>query len=224
MGANLQSQNRSHNSQRRLQGLVRAIALGVGLAIAGVGGDRAWARDELPDCEPPQPGEFLLLVRRANSAMEDQLYKALPQNVSAEPCRYVGESVMRLEGFPSLSIAKAWADYVRDRTGLQAFAIESPSARAAAAFRPTALGNGYAVLVNYFDDPTVAQELREFLKRDVGLASYADQAFLLASNSGDGKAASELMQRLSDRGFSSMVVDSRQVTLLRQAIALPVDR
>jgi hypothetical protein len=32
------------------------------------------------------------------------------------------------------------------------------------------------------------------------------------------------MRRLSDRGFTAMVVDGRQVMLLRQAIALPVDR
>ncbi|HEY9690267.1 MAG TPA: hypothetical protein V6D46_09770, partial [Coleofasciculaceae cyanobacterium] len=122
--------------------LFRSMVLVAGLAMVGIAGmgDRASARDELPECEPPQPGEFLLLVRRASSEMENKLYTALPQNVSAEPCRYVGESVMRLEGFPSLNIAKAWADYVRDRTGLQAYAIESPSARAAAAFRPTALG------------------------------------------------------------------------------------
>ena len=206
--------------------LFRSMVLVAGLAMVGIAGmgDRAAARDGLPECEPPQPGEFLLLVRRASSEMENKLYTALPQNVSAEPCRYVGESVMRLEGFPSLNIAKAWADYVRDRTGLQAYAIESPSARAAAAFQPTALGSSYAVLVNYFDDPTVARELRDFLQRDVGLASYADQPYLLASNGGDSKAAGELMRRLSDRGFTSMVVDGRQVMVLRQAIALPINR
>lgn len=205
--------------------LFRSMVLVAGLAAVGIAGmgDRAAARDELSECEPPQPGEFLLLVRRASSEMENKLYTALPQNVSAEPCRYVGESVMRLEGFPSLNIAKAWADYVRDRTGLQAYAIESPSARAAAAFRPTALGSGYAVLVNYFDDPAVARELRDFLQRDVGLATYADQPYLLAANGGDSKAAGELMRRLSDRGFTSMVVDGRQVMLLRQAIALPMN-
>lgn len=214
--------------QRLWRPLWQSLVIGTSLAAIAAGGliplAQAQTREDLPECEPPQSGEFLLLVRRASRDVEDRLYTALPQNVSAEPCRYVGEAVMRLEGFPSLNIAKAWADYVRDRTGLQAFAIESPSARAAAAFQPTALGNGYAVLVNYFDDPTVARELRDFLSRDVGLASYADRPYLLASSSADSKAAGELMRRLSDRGFTAMVVDGRQVMLLRQAIALPVDR
>lgn len=87
------------------------------------------------------------------------------------------------------------------------------------AYAPKPLGSGYAVLVDYFDKPEVAAQVQQALGKDVGLAAYGQQPFLLATYTTDPTAASAVLQSLSDRGFWASLVDSRRVILLRQAIA-----
>lgn len=95
----------------------------------------------------------------------------------------------------------------------------SGSAASQSAYDPKPLGAGYAVLVDYFDKPEVAAQVRRALGKDVGLAAYGQQPFVLATYTTDPNAASAVLQSLSDRGFWASLVDSRRVILLRQAIA-----
>lgn len=87
-------------------------------------------------------------------------------------------------------------------------------------FNPRPLGVGYAVLVNYFNRPELAVQVYQLLGTEVGLVSYGQRPYLLAIHTADQVAANATLQKLTDRGFLAMVVDSRRVTLLRQAVNL----
>lgn len=196
------------------------IALRLALALAAIAaGAPAIAQTAYPPCEPPTASEYLLMVRRPDSEAEVQLYEALPETVGAAVCDYLGEPVVRLSGFPTLAIAEAWSEFLRDRLGQSAFIVgPSPAGAAATAgggFAPRPLGLGYAVLVDYFNRPQLADTLREATGDRVGVAAYGQRPYLLAGFEADAAAANRLLRQLSDRGFSSLLVDGRQVMLLR---------
>jgi hypothetical protein len=86
-------------------------------------------------------------------------------------------------------------------------------------YTPQALGNGYAVLVDYLNQPEMALQVKQLLGRDVGLVSYANRPYLLAVYTSSQREANSILRKLSDRGFWSMVVDSRRVTLLRSVVS-----
>ncbi len=193
-----------------------------GLALSGLAMP---AIAQEPRCAPPNEGEYVLLVRRSPGENDPRFGGALPPNVEAVNCDYVGEPVARVGPFPAMAIAEAWSSFIRDRLGREAFIIEpSPQSLAGAAFRPRPLGAGYAVLVDYFSQPEVAAQLRQTLARPVGLVSYGQRPYLLALHATRQDEASGELQRLSDRGFSAVIVDGRQVVLLRESVALPGDR
>lgn len=91
----------------------------------------------------------------------------------------------------------------------------------AATYSPKPLGIGYAVLVDYQNQPEMAAKVRQILGKDVGLVSYGQRPYLLAVYTVDSSAANTTLQRLSDRGFWATLVDSRRVILLRRTITLP---
>jgi hypothetical protein len=91
-------------------------------------------------------------------------------------------------------------------------------AAAIAAYDPQPLGAGYVVLVDYANRPEVAAAVQQLLGRDVGLASYAQRPYLLATYTADSAAASSVLQILSDRNFTALIVDSRRVVLLTPAV------
>ena len=178
----------------------------------------------LKTCEPPDAGNYLLLVRRENTNVELELYEALPESVAVTLCDYQGETVLRLGDFPSQAIAEAWQSYIQDELQRTAYIIE-PSASAAAAGRtgysPQALGDGYAVSVDYFSDLAIAQRLQRDLETSPGLVSYGQRPYLLVRHTDRLRQANELLEELSKDGFAVTVVNSRHAILLREAIALP---
>lgn len=87
-------------------------------------------------------------------------------------------------------------------------------------FNPQALGDGYAVLVDYHNQPSIAAEVQQLLARPVGLVSYGQRPYLLAIYTSDAAAASTVLRTLSDRDFSAVVVDSRRTVLLSPAVAV----
>jgi hypothetical protein len=78
---------------------------------------------------------------------------------------------------------------------------------------------GYAVIVNYFNRPEVAGQIQQALGKDIGLASYGQRPYLLATYTTDQTAANALLQSLSDKGFWAMVVDGRRTVLLKSPVA-----
>ncbi|MBI4783498.1 MAG: hypothetical protein HY785_19590 [Oscillatoriophycideae cyanobacterium NC_groundwater_1537_Pr4_S-0.65um_50_18] len=227
------------------------------------------AAQALPTCQPPRPDQFLLLVLDQRSDTQTQLQKLLPESAVLTACDYLSNSVVRVEGFSSAEIADAWAKYISDRIGLQAFVARSSnsaivttptlsqpqnpnqnpaqspaqpaspgntapgntapgnttpgntssSSSAPATYSPQPLGAGYAVLVNYFNRPEVATDIRQITTGSVGLVAYNQYPYLLAIHTSSEGAAADLLKTLSDRGFTVVIVDSRRVMLLKQDVA-----
>ncbi|PSB29869.1 hypothetical protein [Stenomitos frigidus] len=209
------------------------------------------AQANYADCQPPSPGEYLLLVMSKTSESQEQVRRTVPPNTTVTVCNYLNDVVTRVGGFTTADTANAWAKYMRESIGLSAFvarpsevaaqtsptpvqpfpkpssppitprslAQTSPTSRDARGYNPQILGGGYAVLVDYFSRPELATQVRQLVGKEIGLVSYRQRPYLLAVHTTDQSLANATLQALTDRGFWAMVVDSRRVTLLGQAIA-----
>jgi len=104
------------------------ILLGMPVVSLGISLN-AWAQpaaaQALPTCQPPRENQFLLLVLDQRSDTQAQLKQLLPDSAVLTSCNYLSNSVVRVEGFSSADIANAWAKYISDRIGLQAFVARS---------------------------------------------------------------------------------------------------
>lgn len=190
----------------------------------------------LAPCTPPAVGEFILLVATPTTASENQLKQVLPPTVAIPICDYQGNRVSRMGGFRNFSDANAWAEYINQASGLQAFVAQSPgnpanpapsapippvtAPAASPRFSPQPLGAGYAVIVDFFSTPTIAAQLKTAQARTPGLVSYGGHAYLLANYTTDSTSALSSLQQLTQQGFQAFVVDSRQVMLLTDAVQI----
>lgn len=194
------------------------------LALVSVLGfsNLAQAQPSMSPCQAPQSNEYLLLVRTQTQESQEQLQRSLPANTKFTVCRYLEDTVTRISGFKRVEDANDWARYVKEIVGLSAYVLR-PSATTVStnipSYNPQPLGEGYAVLVDYFNQPEVAEKLKQLLGNDVGLVSYGKRPYLLVAYTTNESNANSTLRRLSDRGFWSMVVDSRRVTLLRPAVS-----
>jgi hypothetical protein len=193
-------------------------------AIALSESRRVIAQSTISPCQPPQPNQYLLFVLNKAGESQEQMRRALPTNTQLTRCRYFNDTVTRIAGFQRLEDAESWALYVQDIVGLSAFVVRPATARVSTnspsiAYNPKPLGEGYAVLVDYFNKPEMASEVRQIVGNDVGLVSFGQRPYLLAVYTNNQRQANSTLKKLSDRGFSSMVVDSRRVTLLRQKVS-----
>ncbi|MEO0986849.1 MAG: hypothetical protein AAFY20_15035 [Cyanobacteria bacterium J06639_14] len=232
---------------------------------SGVMAPRAMA-DEFPPCAPPANREYLLLVKGETVESRDRIQNLLPTTTDVTVCSYLNDVVVRAGGFTSLENANAWAQYLTEVEGAQAFVarpaapgetvtsepitaepvepepipelpaegtpapsedpIATPVANileneAAVGYDPQLLGEGYAVLVDYANNPAVAKQLQQTLNQPVGLAVYEQQPFLLAAQSIDPQAAAQVLQTLSNDRYGAFIVDSSEVVLLSPGVATP---
>lgn len=195
----------------------------------------------LPECQPPRSNEYLLLVPNQQADIQTRLQQLLPANAVLTPCRYLNSSVIRVEGFASTEIAAAWAQYLIDTASVQAFvarppvpassiaAVPTPNAGgtstpvptpAGPTYRPQPLGAGYAVLVNYFNKPELAANVRRLTNQEVGLVAFEQQPYLLAAFTTDPAIASTVLKTLSESGLTAAIVDSRRAMLLTSTVQL----
>lgn len=221
--------------------LTRSLLTG-SLSVGSVGisaiGLPAFA--QTPTCQPPRADQYLLLVRNQSAETTNQLRQLLPSNAVLNTCDYLGATVVRVESFATSEIANAWSRYLNEMAGLQVF-VARPSANAIATtppqpttpavggtssapnsstpFNPQALGVGYAVLVQYFNRPETATEVRQATSRNVGVAAFEQRPYLLANYTTDATAAAATLKSLTDRGLTAAIVDSRRVTLLSPTVA-----
>ena len=245
----------------RRWGLVAALVAGGGIAPQAIA-------DEFPPCAPPGSGEYLLLIQGDTVNARDRIQNLLPTTTSVSVCRYLDDIVVRAGGFTSLENANAWAQYLTEAEGAQAFvarpaapgevattapieaepvepvperpeedqaatataAAATPAAApettpatpdATVAYAPKLLGEGYAVLVDYSNNPEVAKQLQQALNQPIGLAIYQQRPFLLATQSTDPQVAAQVLQTLSNSRFGAFIVDSSEVVLLSTAVATP---
>ncbi|HLO49713.1 MAG TPA: hypothetical protein VK211_14960 [Kamptonema sp.] len=211
-------------------GRSRIFITSAAIALAGltITANRAISQQT---CTPPVLGEYLLLVVTQTEDQQAQVKRSLPQNANTSVCRYLNNLVTRLGGFPNAVVANQAASYFQQRLGLPAYVIQPAIAAAPQAppptnpappinpsFRPQPLGPGYAVLVDYLNQPELAASVQQALGRQVALASYGQRSFLLATYTTDQNAATSTLQTLSDRGFWAILVDSRRVTLISPTV------
>ncbi|MBD2778205.1 hypothetical protein [Iningainema tapete] len=191
----------------------------------------ALAQQNIPVCQPPNSGEYLLLVISPTTNNQTQLRKALPPELKTTTCRYLKDTVTRIGGLTKIDDANRWARYVNNIVGLSAIITTKPSdtkpsdvvttnQQQTVSYKPQQLGEGYAVLVDYFNRPEISTEVRQVVGGDVGFASYGRRPYLLAVYTTNQKDAYSTLQTLSERGFFAILVDSRKVMLLRSVVKL----
>jgi hypothetical protein len=219
----------------RFPALPSTLALAIAPLIAGI--SPVFAQQTLPACQSPNPGEYVLLVVSPTADNQKQLRSALPAELKPITCKYLNETVTRIGGFKKMDDANRWARYVNNIVGLSAIVTTRPTAPATArttapatvptiapsqtiSYRPQALGEGYAVLVDYFNRPELANSVQQVVEGNVGFASYGQRPYLLAVYTTNQKEAYNTLQKLNERGFFAVLVDSRKVMLLRSAVSL----
>lgn len=104
---------------------LRAVQGGLGTILGTLmvmgWGDVAQAQATFPVCPPPQTNEYLLLVRGNTEAERNRVQDLLPSSSTVMVCNYLSDTVVRAGGFTSLENANAWAQYMTEVEGLQAF-------------------------------------------------------------------------------------------------------
>jgi hypothetical protein len=209
---------------RKFTTLSTAFVLAIASLIA-VKINSVTAQKNIPVCQPPTAGEYLLLVVSPTQDNQTQLRRTLPTEIKTTTCRYLNDTVTRIGGFNKIDDANRWARYVNGIVGLSAIITTRPvdaqqPRSQIASYNPQSLGMGYAVLVDYFNRPELATQLQQIVEGDVGFVSYGQRPYLLAVYTTNQKEAYNTLQRLNERGFSTYLVDSRKVLLLRSVVRL----
>jgi hypothetical protein len=133
----------NHNLARAVP---RAAVALMAIAIAPSLSTRAIAQESYPSCEPPDAGEYLLLVQGDVEAAQAQLQEAFPEGVDVTVCTYIDSVITRVGGFSDAETATAWAQYLSDIGDLEAYVArpaqpapdEAPSAETPEAETPEA--------------------------------------------------------------------------------------
>lgn len=217
---------------RRFTTLSAALVLAMSSLIA-VKVSSVAAQKNIPVCQAPTAGEYLLLVISPTQDNQTQLRRTLPNELKTTTCTYLNDTVTRIGGFKKIDDANRWARYVNSVVGLSAIITTRPTTTTTttttnpqqprsqvASYNPQSLGMGYAVLVDYFNRPELATQLQQVVGGDVGFVSYGQRPYLLAVYTTNQKEAYNTLQNLNERGFSSYLVDSRKVLLLRSVVRL----
>ncbi|WP_338421556.1 hypothetical protein [Nostoc flagelliforme] len=218
----------------------------LGLAMAGlIGGiSSVFAQQAIPSCQPPNAGEYLLLVVSPTTNNQKQLRSALPPELKTITCKYLNETVTRVGGFNKIDDANRWARYVSNIVGLSAIITTRPTTpdvqpqpqrqaqpqpqpqrqaqppQPTVSYNPQALGEGYAVLVDYYNRPELVNSVQQAVGGNVGFVSYGQRPYLLAVYTTNQSEAYNTLQKLNNGGFIASIVDSRKVILLRSSVRL----
>ncbi len=212
----------------RFQNLPSALVLAMSttsFAYAGLMGgiNTVTAQQANPVCQPPNAGEYLLLVISPTADNQKQLRDALPTEIKSTTCQYLTDTVTRIGGFNKIDDANRWARYINNIVGLSAIITTRPGETQQSqtvAYNPQALKAGYAVLVDYFNRPELANSVQTVVGGNVGFATYGQRPYLLAVHTTNQQEAYNTLQKLNDRGFVAYLVDSRKVVLLRSVVRL----
>ncbi|MEH2191497.1 MAG: hypothetical protein V7K98_02375 [Nostoc sp.] len=229
----------------RFQTLPSVLGLAIStisFAYAGlIGGmSSVFAQQAIPLCQPPTSGEYLLLVVSPTADNQKQLRSALPPELKTITCKYLNETVTRIGGFKKIDDANRWARYVSNIVGLSAIITTRPTTadvqppqqalqqaqrlqqppQQTVNYNPQALGEGYAVLVDYYNRPELVNNVQQAVGGNVGFVSYGQRPYLLAVYTTNQSEAYNTLQKLNNGGFVASIVDSRKVILLRSTVRL----
>ncbi|MEA5578769.1 hypothetical protein [Anabaena sp. UHCC 0451] len=221
--------------------LPSALLLAIAPIIAGI--SPVFSQPALPVCQPPNAGEYLLLVVSPTVNNQQQLRSALPSDLKTVTCKYLNETVTRIGGFNKIDDANRWAKYVNNIVGLSAIITTRPTtpitptvATAATvtpaiipsanlptqrvSYNPRVLGEGFAVLVDYFNRPELANSVQKAVGGNVGLVSYGQRPYLLAVYTTNQTEAYRTLQKLNESGFFALLADGQKVMLLRSVVTV----
>ncbi|MEH2247985.1 hypothetical protein [Nostoc sp.] len=212
----------------RFQTLPSVLGLAIALLIGGR--SSVFAEQAIPPCQPPNAGEYLLLVVSPTANNQKQLRSALPPKLKTITCKYLNETVTRVGGFNKIDDANRWARYVSNIVGLSAIITTRPTTpdvqpqqqlpQQTVSYNPQALGEGYAVLVDYYNRPELVNSVQQAVGGNVGFVSYGQRPYLLAVYTTNQSEAYKTLQKLNKSGFVASIVDSRKVILLRSSVRL----
>ncbi|MEH2372601.1 hypothetical protein [Nostoc sp.] len=200
------------------------------LLIGGM--SSVFAQQAIPLCQPPNVGEYLLLVVSPTANNQKQLRSALPSELKTITCKYLNETVTRVGGFNKIDDANRWARYVSNIVGLSAIITTRPTTpdvqqqaqaqppQQTVSYNPQALGEGYAVLVDYYNRPELVNSVQQLVGGNVGFVSYGQRPYFLAVYTTNQTEAYNTLQKLNNGGFIASIVDSRKVILLRSTVRL----
>ena len=185
------------------------------------------AQQNLTNCQPPNAGEYLLLIVSPTTENQKQLRSALPTELKTVICKYNNQRVTRIGGFKKIDDANRWARYIQNIVGLSAIITtrsvpqttpvqKVPNVKIT--YNPKILGEGYAILVDYFNRPEMVSSLQKSVGGDVGFVSYGQRPYLLAVYTTNQKEAYNTLQKLSESGFVAVLADGRKVVLLRSTV------
>ena len=192
-------------TRETIQFILQIVSIALAALVGGVF-DSVYAQPITPQCQPPQNGEYILLVLSRIRKNHEQIQRILPDSAKTDFCQYLEDRVTRVGGFRGINDAKDWARYLDQVVGYSAFVVQSPpSSQATTTIQPTTipgytpqgLGDGYAVLVDYFNQPEVASRLEQLLGVNVGLVSYAQRPYLLTVHTTSETQANSILRRLS---------------------------
>ncbi|MFO5528976.1 MAG: hypothetical protein ACLBM1_14320 [Cuspidothrix sp.] len=189
----------------------------------------AVAQQKIANCQPPAIKEYLLLVISPSVDNQKQLRSALPTEIKTVVCKYNNQTVTRIGGFKKTDDANRWARYIQNIVGLSAIittrsvpqTAQTPAQKVPKSqitYNPKILGEGYAILVDYFNRPEMFTSLQQAVGGDVGFVSYGQRPYLLAVYTTNQKEAYNTLQKLSESGFVATLADSRKVVLLRSIV------
>lgn len=179
----------------------------------------------LPACQPPNAEEYLLLFLTPTANNQEQLRTVLPSELKSVTCKYLDQVVTRVGGFKKVEDANRWAKYVSNVIGLpaiiaQPIGSEPPKPNYNYSYNPTVLGDGFAVLVDYFRRPELASNIQKIVGGNVGLVSYGERPYLLAVYTTNQTEAYRTLQKLNENGLFAILADGRKVMLLRSVVTL----
>lgn len=230
---------------KRFKFVLSSALLVTGGLISGM--DGAIARSRYPHCQVANPDEYVLLVVTKTPQNRELVRQALPRNTKFTLCNYSNDVVMRISGFMRQTEAENWVRYLKEIVGLQAVVVNPPvvvqatpstsspsvvfatrreeqrqtrAAETVPAYSPQPLGAGYAVLVDYFNQPDIADRIEQLLGKEVGLVSFGQRSYLLVLYTPNERNASNTFQLLNDRGFYTILVDAQKVRLVRSRVLL----
>jgi hypothetical protein len=194
------------------------------------------AQKNLANCQQPNQGEYLLLVVSPTTENQKQLRSALPTELKPVICKYNNQTVTRIGGFKKIDDANRWARYIQNIVGLSAIITTRATAPAVQqapqqvpqttakvptskiSYNPKILGEGYAILVDYFNRPEMVDSLQKAVDGDVGFVAYGKRPYLLAVYTTNQKQAYSTLQKLSESGFVAILADGSKVVLLRSTV------
>jgi len=158
----------------------------------------------------------MVLVQTPDSSSQQLVLEyLLPTNQTAQVCQYNQEMVIQIRHLANAQVSQRWSQYITENTGLQALMIDPDSGQRVVQPNPNpglpSLSSGFAVLVNSNNQPDTARQLQILLRTAIYWVNFQGNSYLLALQSENQEEAAATLMSLSDRGFSAILVDARQV-------------